>query len=292
MGGGFLALLRGDVQAERAIPKRGFTAQLTTVVAGVLSFLAVFVLALSLSASRIAKDWASDLGGATTVQLPADRADDIESVLQLLRNTPGVTEARALTADEEQALLAPWLGTNMPVDLLPVPKLIDVTTDETFDAAAVAGQLAVVGATLNDHDGWREPLAEVASRLRTLGWVTVGLITLALLGLVTLAARLSLTSNTQTIGVLRLVGATDTYIAHAFMRRLMLRAATGAAIGTVIGFLVMRRIATIDSAPEFNVAMPFDGWQALWLVLIPVLSGGAALLATQFAAHRTLREIP
>lgn len=292
-----LTFLRGDQQAERAIPRRGLSAQLTALIAGALAFLAVFVLALSLSASRMADAWAADLTGIVTVQIPAEVANPeaaVQSVMTLLSSTPGVSAMGPLAPEEQQALLTPMLGADLPLDLLPLPQLIEVTTTEEFDATAVGTELRAVvpEATLDDHAGWRRPLVAATVRLRTLGWVAVGLLAVALLGLVTLAAQVSLASNTQTIGVLRLVGATDSYIAHAFMRRFMLRAFTGAAIGTAAGFIAMRALISVDIAATFGLSAPFPGWQALWLLTIPALSGLAALLATRTAARRVLKEVP
>ena len=50
--------------------------------------------------------------------------------------------------------------------------------------------------------------------------------------MITLAANAALATNAQVIRVLRLIGARDTYIARAFVRRFTLRALSGAAIGT------------------------------------------------------------
>lgn len=291
------AFLKGDQQAERAIPKRGFTAQLTTLTAAALAFLAVFVLAASLLASRMAALWAGELSAVATVRIAAeidDQAAVTETALAFLGQVPGVASARALSVDEEQALLSPWLGANIPVDLLPLPKLIEVTPAEGFDAESLGAQLAaaVPGATLDDHGQWRQPLIATAQRARLLAWIAVVLIATILVGLVTLAAQVSLTSNRQTIGVLRLVGATDGYIAQAFVRRFALRGLVGAAAGTVLGFVAIRLMLSVEVATNVGLPRPFPGFQALWLLAIPVLSGVAALWATQIAAQRTLKEIP
>ena len=289
--------LRGDQQAERAIPKRGFTAQLTTVTAAALAFLLVFVLAASLSASRAASLWASEFSDSASVRIAADIDNQeavVETALTFLAQVPGIASARPLSIEEEQALLAPWLGSNVPIDLLPLPKLIEVTTEDGFDGATLGAQLTatVPGATLDDYGSWRGPLIAAAQRARLLAWIAVGLIGVVLVGLVTLAAQVSLTSNRQTIGVLRLVGATDSYIAQAFVRRFALRSVIGATIGTAIGLVAIRLLLTADVASSVGLPQPFPGFQALWLLGIPVLSGGAALLATQFVAQRALKEIP
>ena len=83
------------------------------------------------------------------------------------------------------------------------------------------------------------PLVAAASRLKLLGWVSIGLIFTAMAAMITLAANAALAANAQVIEVLRLVGARDAYIAQAFVRRFTLRALAGAAAGTVAGLVAV-----------------------------------------------------
>ncbi len=88
---------------------------------------------------------------------------------------------------------------------------------------------------LDDHTRWRTPLIRAADRLRLLGLISIVLIAAATAAMITLAAQAALAANAQVIRVLRLVGARDTYIARAFVRRFTLRALTGSAAGALAG---------------------------------------------------------
>ncbi|EPX85500.1 Cell division protein FtsX [Salipiger mucosus DSM 16094] len=232
------ALVRGDSRADRVVPPTGFTARLTVFTAAAMAFLAVLALALSLAAGRLATTWGDELARASTVRISAPEgqgAAQVEAALRVLEQTPGVASARALTNDEQRALLEPWFGPDLPLEDLPVPRLIEVIeTSEGYDGAGLRLRLQaeVPGAVLDDHTRWRRPLVTAATRLRLFGWVSLGLIAAAVGAMVTLAANAALAANAQVIAVLRLVGATDTYIARAFVRRFTLRALGGAAVGT------------------------------------------------------------
>ena len=198
----FRALLRVDRQADRVVPPTGFTARLTWFVAGgAMAFLAVFALALSLTAGTLANRWGAELANSATVRItvPAEkRAAQTEAALRVLRSTAGVAEARALTDDEQAALLAPWFGDGVTLDGLPVPRLIEVTpTCGGFDAAGLHNRLAaeVPGAAFDDHGRWRAPLVQAAWRLRFLGWLALGFIAAAVAVMVTLAANAALAAN-------------------------------------------------------------------------------------------------
>ena len=177
-----MALLAGDPQADRAVPPTGFTARLTLFTSAAMAFLAVFALALSLATGRLANRWAAELAQTSTLRIsaPADQMEaQTRAAMAVLETTPGVAQARPLTADEQRALLAPWFGPDLPVETLPIPQLIEIIEDGNgYDATGLRARLQaeVPGAVLDDHTRWREPLVAAAGRLRTLGFVAILLI--------------------------------------------------------------------------------------------------------------------
>ena len=94
------------------------------------------------------------------------------------------------------------------------------------------------------------------------------------------------------IGVLRLVGARDTYIAQAFVRRFTLRALIGAAVGTALAGLAVFLLPAAQEEGGFLTGLGFRGWQWLWLLVIPPLAAAVAFGATQAAARKTLKDTP
>jgi len=291
-------LLQGDAQADRVVPPTGFTARLTLFTAGAMAFLAVFALALSLAAGRLADRWGEELARGATLRISAPQ-DQIEAqtraALRVLEQTPGVARARAFSADEQRALLEPWFGPDLPVETLPIPQLIEIVeTGDGFDAEGLRLRLAaeVPGAVLDDHTRWRRPLVQAADRLRLLGWASIALIGGAVAAMITLAAQAALSANAQVIAVLRLVGARDAYIARAFVRRFTLRALTGAAVGTALGMAALAVLPSADPAGGFLTGLGFRGWHWLWPLAVPPLAGMVAFWATGAAARRTLRELP
>lgn len=286
----------GDPQADRAVPPTGFTARLTILSAGAMAFLAVFALALSLATGRLADRWASELAQTSTLRISAPQDQmtaQTAAALEVLETTPGIAQARALSSDEQRALLAPWFGPDLPVETLPIPQLIEIIEDsDGYDPTGLRARLSaeVPAAVLDDHTRWREPLVEAAMRLRLLGFVSMGLIALTMAAMITLAASAALAANAQVIRVMRLVGAQDIYIARAFVRRFALRALIGASAGTVIGLLAVLALPRADAAAGFLTGLGFQGAHWLWPLGIPILAGLVAFGATRHAALRTLKE--
>ncbi|KIN60140.1 Cell division permease protein FtsX [Sulfitobacter noctilucae] len=290
-------MLAGDRNADRVVPPSGFTAQLTVFAAGAMAFLAVFALALSLASGRLADRWGDELARSATIRIVApldQRSAQTDAALRILETTRGIASARALSDEEQRDLLAPWFGNDLALESLPVPRLIEVIEDtDGMDPAGLRLRLAaeVPGAVLDDHNRWRQPLIEAATRLRLLGWVSIVLITAAVAAMITLAANAALAANAQVISVLRLIGATDDYIALAFIRRFTLRALSGAAAGTVLGMLAMLLMPRGSDMGGFLTGLGFQGSHWLLPLLIPLLAAGVAFAATRAAAKRTLKEL-
>lgn len=287
----------GDAQADRVVPPTGFTASLTLFTAGAMAFLVVFALALSLATGRLADRWGSELARSATVRISAP-AGQVEAqtlaAIRVLETTPGVGSVRALGAEEQRALLEPWFGPDLPLDSLPIPQLIDVIeTAEGYDSEGLRLRLQAEapGAVLDDHTRWRRPLVSAASRLRLLGFVSIGLIALAMGAMITLAANSALAANAQVIRVLRLVGARDVYIARAFVRRFTLRALIGATAGTLAAMLGVAILPSANAAGGFLTGLGFQGWHWLWPLAIPPLAAIVAFWATRIAALRSLKEL-
>jgi len=290
--------LAGDAQSGKVVPPTGFTARLTLFSAFAMAFLAVFAMALSLATGRLADRWGNELARSSTVRISApagEMAAQAEAVLNVLETTRGVASARALTDEEQRALLEPWFGPDLPVETLPIPRLVEVIeTEEGYDADGLRLRLAAEapGAVLDDHTRWRRPLVRAASRLRLLGWASILLIAATTAAMITLAANAALAANAQVIGVLRLVGARDAYIARAFERRFTLRTLAGAVLGTLLGALAILALPQAQAEGGFLTGLGFRGWHWLWPLVIPPLAALVAFSATRAAARRTLGNMP
>lgn len=284
-------------RALEVVPPSGPTAWLTTFTAGAMTFLCVFALALSLASGRLANRWSEALAKTATIRLsaPAEQVQiQTDAILAALATTPGIASFRLIDDAETKTLLEPWFGPGLPVEALPIPRLIQVVEgDPPYDSEGLRQRLAAEapGALLDDHTRWRRPLAEAASRIRLLGVLSIALIGAAMAAMITLAARAALATNAEVIRVLRLVGAKDSYIARAFVRRFTLRALTGAAIGAALGLVGVAALPAADAAGGFLTGLGFTGWGWLWPLALPPLAAIVAFAATRRAAFQKLRDL-
>ena len=294
---GAIDMLRGDRKADTVVPPSGFTARLTGFTAGAMAFLTVFALALSLATGRLADRWDAELARTSTVRISApdgQMAAQSEAVLKVLRTTPGIETARVMSDEEQRKLLEPWFGPDLPLDSLPIPRLIEVI--ETGAGPDVEGlrlrlSAEAPGAVLDDHTRWRRPLVSAATRLRALGIFSIVLIAGSTAAMITLAAQSALAANIQVISVLRLIGARDVYIARAFVRRFTARAFSGALIGTGVALAATFLLPAAAEEGAFLTGLGFQGLHWLFPLLIPPLAAIVAFWATRAAAFRTLSRL-
>ncbi|MBR3371610.1 MAG: cell division protein FtsX [Rhodobacteraceae bacterium] len=289
-------MTRNDV-TRVVVPRSGRGVWLVGLSAAAMAFLAVFALALSVSAARLAQNWAAALSQTATVRIsapPEEMAEQTAIVLEVLRTTPGITAAREMTDDEQAGLLEAWLGPDLPLDALPLPRLIDVTeTPDGPDRQGLRLRLSAEapGAVYDDHTRWRRPLAEGAARLRQLANLSLVLIGSVMAAIVMLASSASLASNAQVIRVLRLVGAQDRFIARAFVRRMTLRATLGAAAGAGAGAIAMLALPDPASGSSVFSGLGFQGSAWLLPLSLPVVTAALAWIAAKATALGVLKGV-
>lgn len=284
-------------RAMEVVPSSGPTAWLTAFTAGAMTFLCVFALALSLASGRLATRWSDALAKTATIRLSAPEEQvqiQTEAILATLSTTPGIASYRQIDDLETQQLLEPWFGPGLPIEALPIPRLFEVVeADPPYDTEGLRQRLLAEapGAVLDDHTRWRRPLVEAASRIRLLGVLSIALIGATMAAMITLAARAALATNAEVIRVLRLVGAKDSYIARAFVRRFTLRALTGAAVGAAAGLVGVAALPAADAAGGFLTGLGFSGFGWLWPFALPPLAAIVAFFATRRAAFNKLKEL-
>nr|WP_226898357.1 FtsX-like permease family protein [Mangrovicoccus algicola] len=288
--------MRGAPGAGRVVPSAGLTTRLVAFGTAAMAFLAVFAIALAVMLIRLGDSWQVDLAGTATLRITSAgeaREADTETAMEVLRTTPGIETARVVPPLEQQALLEPWFGKDMPFDTLPLPRLIEIeTTPEGFDARALGLRLAgeVPAARLDDHDRWRAPLARAQARMTGLTLAALALIAGTLAAVKALAARAALAENAQVIDVLRLVGARDTWIARAFVRRITLQAAAGAVLGVAAAAALLALIPGTGAAGL--PALRPQGLAWAMVLPVPVLAAAVAWFTTRRSALRLLKGRP
>lgn len=276
----------------RLAPPSG-TPYLVAVVAGAMAFLAVLAFETVQGAGRLVGVWEQGLAGTATIRVPAE--GNVEAAAAAARALPGIASARVIPAQEAADLLLPWLGDGFDARTVPLPGLVDLRFgDAPPDSAALASAVAAAapGAVYDDHALWRAPLVRAARGFRRLGIGSMVLMGLALVAMVTVAARASLAGAAETVRTLRLLGAHDAMIASSFDRRIAVRAFAGALVGAPLAALAVRLLPFDGVGESLGLALTTAPLPWAAAALLPVVCGALAWGTARAAILLMLRDMP
>ena len=211
---------------------------LVTVIA-IMTFLASLSAGAAVLVADTSRAWQGDVARDMTVQLrPATDRDmdaDVARAAALLAGTPGVASVEPFGRDAAVKLLEPWLGTDLDLADVPIPRLIVVHLGAggPVDVGALRARLeaAVPGTSLDDHRAWRGRLSAMAETLVGMAALVFVLVLTALGLAVAFATRGVMAGNREIIGVLHFVGAEDRFIAREFQRHFLSLGLKGAGLG-------------------------------------------------------------
>lgn len=284
----------------RILPREEGAVSLDLVIA-VMAFLASLALGGVLIANRFSETWQAGLAGRLTVQvLPEGETVPIQEVNQaiaILRATPGVLYANALSDSDNVALVEPWLGRDAVVAALPFPRLIDVqlSPGATPDIAGLQQRLkrAAPHAVLDDHGRWIGRLKTTANSVVLSAFAVLALIAVATAATVAFATRAGLAAHREIVQLLHLMGAQDRFIARAFEWHYFIAALIAAACGATAGGVIFFAAGSLDqlgvATISFLPPLGLDLAELPWLAVIPtaaaVIAWGTARASVIAALH-------
>ncbi len=166
-------------------------------------YFAVIALAALIGLQAAIERWRGGDYAVITVELPAD-ADDVAvaAAIEVMRRTPGIAAAREIDAARVAGLLEPWLGPGVAGEVLPLPRLVDVTRaiGARVDWAEAAARLeqAAPRAVLDRGTTWTDQLAELARWAQALAAAIVAVVVVVSVIAVICAIRAGLASHHDT----------------------------------------------------------------------------------------------
>jgi cell division transport system permease protein len=240
------------------------------------------------------------LGASLTLEVPADTSKArLATALATLQQTKGVVSAQVLPPAETARLLEPWLGPTVPLDELPVPRLIDLRIDPAAapDLARLRQQLASVlpEARLDDQRPWLAGVRAGARRIETIVAAAIaGALALIALSAV-FAVRSALLAHRSAVELVHLLGAADADIAGQFAIRSLALGLTGGAIGAAAALLTVVALGGAGGVVQLPAPISEIGiadWR-VWAVLIgaAAAAGLIAMASAQVAVLRWLARM-
>jgi cell division transport system permease protein len=269
-------------------------------VVAVLCFLACLTALAALASTRAATGWTAQLTGSATVVVRPRANETPDSAAaraaETLSGIKGVTEARALTKENAEALLEPWIGREALIADLPVPRLVTLDLDPVAPATAAALTRALkeanVDAVVDDHSRW---IADIQRAARLARWSAIGvfgLIAAAAGAVIIFATRAALAARHDVIEVLHFSGAEDRFVAALFQNRFAGMAFIAGLLGGA-GAAIIGAVARLAGGGQgLTPVLPLAWIDLLAPLPCPLVAALVAGIAARAASLRLLRAMP
>lgn len=299
--------LRSQDKTTAIVPERSVAGRTLLLLIAIMTFLSCVTLGAVVLVQKSAVAWSSDVGREVTIQIRPVEGEVMESNLRtavaLAEATPGVASARALTLEDSEKLLEPWLGAGLDLSALDIPRLVVVQLSDPAEAdiAKLSKDLTVIkGASLDTHAAWRQQLNSMAGTIVASGLFVLSLIVAATVLAIVFATRGTMASNREIVDVLHFIGASNNFIAGEFQGRFLTIGFRGGILGGIgaILFFSLIGVAAGSVVPETagqqlgvlfgRFALGIDGILGLFAI-VPVIAALTAI-TSRLTVRRFLRR--
>ncbi|MBE0579329.1 ABC transporter permease [Devosia sp.] len=302
-----LGLLPARKGAAPIVPERSVAGRTLLLLITIMSFLSAVTLGGVVLVQKSAIAWSADVGREVTIQIRPVEGEVMDSNLRtavsLAQSTAGVASARALTIEESQQLLEPWLGAGLDLTAIEIPRLVVVQLADPAEAdidGLERNLAAVKGASLDTHAAWRQQLNTMAGTIVVSGLLVLILIGAATVLAIVFATRGAMATNREIVDVLHYIGASNRFIAGEFQGRFLSIGLQGGLLGTIAAMLFFTLIGTaagnmLSSEAGAQVGILFgrfalgvDGIVGI-LAVVPVIAALTAI-TSRVTVRRFLNE--
>lgn len=295
-------VLSGGPEAE-LIPEGRLSGPMPWVIA-IMVALTVVAAAAGLALANTVSSAMDELAGGVTVQVieanPVERERQARAAARRLKETPGVVDARVVSAAEIERLIEPWLGVQSggSESQIPVPAMVDARLRGAVDGETLGALRRMVrevapAARVDAQSTWLTPVFAAIDSLLWLALTLVALLGAALASAVLLAVRNALGANRDTIEIVHLLGGTDSQIARIFQRSIGFDAAGGGAVGLGLGLIAVlflgSRFSSLGAGLVAGGALGAIDW--VLLALVPVGGIVLAMVTARLTVLRALKKM-
>ncbi len=278
----------------------------------VIISIAVFIFAITLSGvlavNSMIGNWNRSILGSLTVQvIPSQNPNQEkalsetlahqEKVVDFLRSVNGVLKVTPLTNEQLGELLTPWLGDDISINELPVPRIIDVKidSDANINFSQLSKDLNNVSplASLDNHKLWLNKLIAFADGLKMIATTILLLVSLITSGAIFYTTKMSLGLQRGVIEILHIIGAKDTYIAQQYARHMGALGFIGGLGGIVFAIPAIFFIGNLASAIEGGIisetSLSISDW--ITILSLPIFAMIIAITTAYYTVKQTLKKM-
>lgn len=266
-------------------------------------FLSLLSLTIGLGLRNITQEWQHALTGKITIEIPYNSNVDqelderVSAIIDTLHTVPEIQSVEIIGSQETQRLLEPFLGTDLPLEDLPLPQLIAIELNslDALDLQQLQVQLEQAAGTvkIDDHGYWMKDIQNLSKTIEHLCLFIILLIFGISTIVVVYATHMGLAIHFNVIELLHIMGAPDKYIAQQFQRHMTMTSLKGSLIGALGMLLCLGLLFVVSGTaenafiPSFSLTLP----QLLGLTIIPLILIALTSFSARLTVVKALRKI-
>jgi cell division transport system permease protein len=281
--------------------ERPLSSVMTVIVIAIVLALPGSFWIISTNLKHIANDW--NQSGHISLYLNANLSQDkLNSALAEVSLVPGVGKASLISSEEGMALMQLQEGMHDIMRYLPdnpLPAVIDVTPSKDVNTPKEMARLykkldalpSVLEAQM-DMD-WLTKLHSLILFVRSIGNTLLVILGIAVMVIIGNTLRLTIQSHKEEVEVLKLVGATDSFIMRPFLYAGLAYAVLGGLIAVVIVNLFTLKIShgVNTLAKIYDMHFPVNGLNIIQVLIILGFAAILGLVGAMLSIKRQLAHI-
>lgn len=268
---------------------------------GIMTVLAALALAAGLALNDVMVAQIAEFDQRYQIHIPyanGEEKNTAQSIMQSLPKQQGILRAELMSEAKVSALLEPWLGSGTPIEMLPVPLIIDVwVSDAPVDGEAAQDVLSALSTQYPDliverFASWVDKFNDTARNIQRVIYAIAFLMIAALVAVIILITRASVQLHFDIVKLLHRMGAKDHYISRQFQWNAVLLTMKGALPGTLLAALITASCFAFVN--QLNVTSPLasqTGAYAALFILLPAFLTLCVGFSTYSTVRHTLRRL-
>ncbi len=273
----------------------------------IMSVIAVFLFTITLSGffmvNSLVANWDKGIVNGFTVQVMIEgRVNNendlrVNKVLSFFENLSEVEKVSVVSDKHIIKLMKPWLGDNIEIADLPMPKLIDVrlkdSSIQNFDKIAKDLHKVAPYSSINSHQIWLHKLIIFAKSVKMLALSILLMVLFICLFSVFYATKTSLGIYQNIIEILHIMGATDNYIAKQYARRGFFIGLISGIVGVVLAIFSLWLISNMGAPLKGGIfdKLTLAVSAKLYICSIPMVTALISMYTSYITVKKVLGKI-
>ena len=218
----------------------------------------------------LTRRWSNSLNGKLSIEIQAVTTGDntnssdacltanqIDEIIKIVQDTPGVKSVKRLQDEDMLKILEPWLNVTAIPDDFPFPIILDVQTNEKckIDLLGLTEKISRVTSNvrIHDHANWYAALERVSNGLFLFAFLLTGFVLFTVCAVVIFITRKNLMVHKNVIKILQMVGARNNYIAAQFKNYYFSIGCKASIITFVLGLLIIFMVNVVSGTSWYSM---------------------------------------